>query len=79
MGAQHTEAGKQLQYRICFCKTDKVGSQTFAAQEIASLEIEASLSGLHMWISYLESNGLLYVGSFQICQYFDQCKGSIQL
>ena len=59
--------------------TDIVGSRTFSAQEVASLEIEASLSRLHIWNSYLESNGPLYIGSFQVCQYFDQCRGSIQL
>ena len=32
-----------------------------------------------MWNSYLASNRQLYLESFQVCQYFDWCRGSILL
>ena len=35
---------KDVMLAVLLCKTDIVGSRTFSAQEIASLEIETSLS-----------------------------------
>ena len=59
-----------------FCRISIVGSWTFSAQGTSNLEIGASLLCLHMGLSHLESNGPLYVESFQACQCHIWCRRS---